>query len=441
MRNHYTLILFILPFIVYSQLVPRTITNPLGPTWNIDGSPAFIEERIDSSFNDFTWLNVDGDTLLTRNYETYEYDECSKLVSLENIRIDDGDTTVRILDYFYENDTISKRISRDQNDEYVWDFDENGRLLSYYWKHVYFQYVDIRTYHYEYDEDGELIYRKFMFTSDLGQGEQHLQEKITRYEYDTGKNLIRKKVEEFNNQAEPGMENSEELFTYDYLFENDQPRYIEEYLYDTLYREIYYEYDSLGNLAHSRTVPIYFSNSNYVSYTNFYNDGLLSSRKSYTLSFEGDTLEFNQSYYSPTGGITEDVAIDYITKDTLYQRLYIYTSLGQLLESENNNASGGGQSSIRYYSPTILSPDCLTSTNEAGLEGLMVFPNPVLNDLTIVTELSISEVGIYDLNGKQIKLFKDTVNLNLTSLLPGIYVLHAKEKRSGKIYSQKLIKI
>ena len=75
-------------------------------------------------------------------------------------------------------------------------------------------------------------------------------------------------------------------------------------------------------------------------------------------------------------------------------------------------------------------------------QSLSVFPNPVKDQLTIKTELSIESVEIFNILGKQVKSISGDSILNnrvdMTSLLDGMYFLNITAE--GKKQTIKVIK-
>lgn len=104
------------------------------------------------------------------------------------------------------------------------------------------------------------------------------------------------------------------------------------------------------------------------------------------------------------------------------------------LDSENNLVVGGGFTEFNYehkghlnrvdLNEPSLSIDEILITNK-----VMVFPNPVKNNLKIKSEKSINSVSIYDINGRLLNHF-NPINLNteykleVSHLVEGIYILN-----------------
>ena len=74
-----------------------------------------------------------------------------------------------------------------------------------------------------------------------------------------------------------------------------------------------------------------------------------------------------------------------------------------------------------------------TAVEDISALGIVVFPNPTQNILTIETRLEI-EVEVYDLVGKLLIKEKNTKRLDLSNLSNGLYNLSIvyKEKRYNK---------
>jgi hypothetical protein len=83
----------------------------------------------------------------------------------------------------------------------------------------------------------------------------------------------------------------------------------------------------------------------------------------------------------------------------------------------------------------------LLSTSEADLQkkSFKIFPNPASDYVNISSEKRISEVSIFDLNGKQIKRLRDQEKIPVQDLISGIYIIQLKNT-DGTVSSQKFIK-
>jgi len=86
-----------------------------------------------------------------------------------------------------------------------------------------------------------------------------------------------------------------------------------------------------------------------------------------------------------------------------------------------------------------------TSTEDIVSESILVYPNPVVDVVTIDNISSISAIDIVDFNGQKIQSYllnnDSKVNLELSSLLSGVYLVIGKDDNGTQITTQKFIKL
>ena len=84
----------------------------------------------------------------------------------------------------------------------------------------------------------------------------------------------------------------------------------------------------------------------------------------------------------------------------------------------------------------------LSSNNEVFAKPITIYPNPVEIQLTILLEYGNYQVSIYNIRGQLVHEQSIVGNnqMNLQSLVKGIYVLKIKDVESKKIFQQKFIK-
>jgi len=84
----------------------------------------------------------------------------------------------------------------------------------------------------------------------------------------------------------------------------------------------------------------------------------------------------------------------------------------------------------------------LSSNNEVFAKAITIYPNPVEIQLTILLEYGNYQVSIYNIRGQLVHEQSIVGNnqMNLQSLVKGIYVLKIKDVESKKIFQQKFIK-
>jgi predicted extracellular nuclease len=80
---------------------------------------------------------------------------------------------------------------------------------------------------------------------------------------------------------------------------------------------------------------------------------------------------------------------------------------------------------------------CSLSTNQNQISGLQVYPNPTKNILNITTDLnSTKNIEIYDMIGKKVLVENIQTQLNVSSLLTGMYIVKITE--DGKTSTKRL---
>ena len=101
----------------------------------------------------------------------------------------------------------------------------------------------------------------------------------------------------------------------------------------------------------------------------------------------------------------------------------------------NGNASGDGTGSGQF---TFLR-DRSSSVENITQQDITVYPNPVSNILNIESPNAISEIVLFNLNGKQIHS-SSLEKIDLSPLDSGIYLLKVKTQ-SGNSFTKRIIKI
>ncbi len=86
-----------------------------------------------------------------------------------------------------------------------------------------------------------------------------------------------------------------------------------------------------------------------------------------------------------------------------------------------------------------FSEDCNLGITDINKGSLMLYPNPVQNFLTVVHDLSISEIEIYSIQGKLLLQTSTTEAIDLSHLRAGVY-LAAIHTVDGKIVNKRFIK-
>lgn len=88
------------------------------------------------------------------------------------------------------------------------------------------------------------------------------------------------------------------------------------------------------------------------------------------------------------------------------------------------------------YLQTVHSFGAALNTANFTQEKALLFPNPTNGVLTI-GNLNVEKIGIYDISGKEIKVFAPTTQIDLSDLSKGFYII--KLFSDGKIITDKLV--
>lgn len=121
--------------------------------------------------------------------------------------------------------------------------------------------------------------------------------------------------------------------------------------------------------------------------------------------------------------------------------------------SVNNNVFRATKFAINYPAfigrdltpglPLELNPDLsnceILSVDDISFNEISFYPNPVKNDLNIISNNQVDKVEIYDIQGRKIKVEKMKKNINFTSYPKGIYLL--KIFTNNRVSAKKIIKI
>ena len=78
------------------------------------------------------------------------------------------------------------------------------------------------------------------------------------------------------------------------------------------------------------------------------------------------------------------------------------------------------------------------ATNQNQISGLLVYPNPTKNILNITTDLnSTKNVEIYEMIGKKVLVENTQSQLNVSSLVTGMYIVKITE--DGKTSTKRIV--
>jgi len=148
--------------------------------------------------------------------------------------------------------------------------------------------------------------------------------------------------------------------------------------------------------------------------------------------------------------IIEEVHFGYSFKtfetNSYYSKLYegFGFSSGGLFTGANLNITAGGGNALSHYCRAIDSESCLLTSNEsiAGSQKLKIYPNPSKGEITVETDMTVSNLKLYNYQGTMIKDFEsilfDKQNINLSSLQNGVYFVKI-ENELGQIRMRKIV--
>ena len=98
------------------------------------------------------------------------------------------------------------------------------------------------------------------------------------------------------------------------------------------------------------------------------------------------------------------------------------------------SSTAGGTGSAYKLSPLLATVDANQSAKK-----LSVYPNPTNGEVNIVSKSNVKNVQLLDMNGKVIKNFSSTKQLNISSVGSGVYLLKVTTE-DGKSTATKLVK-
>lgn len=142
----------------------------------------------------------------------------------------------------------------------------------------------------------------------------------------------------------------------------------------------------------------------------------------------GEGNGFNVEVANPSGTFTLRIDNDVdLYNETAPEGLFHISGIGSQFDNESPY-DDGYQLVPRYLADiTSAGEECITSVPDKKKSTILVYPNPVIDQLTLATNEKIHEIRIADFTGKTIRRFSEnnsgTVNLNLGDLSSGIYLI------------------
>ena len=163
---------------------------------------------------------------------------------------------------------------------------------------------------------------------------------------------------------------------------------------------------------------------------------------------EGDTIN-NCMYPFPT----KITSVETIKRHGFQRRNYVLDHEGYAIMTEGIGTCigifKGEECYITGYDYYILDNYCIgsfsncnitTSINQASLNfQIDIFPNPFQSHFYIEASVKLKKISLLDLNGKLIKEFQRTTQIDMSNFLEGIYVVKIEDEE-GNIFCRKVIK-
>ncbi len=160
--------------------------------------------------------------------------------------------------------------------------------------------------------------------------------------------------------------------------------------------------------------------------------------------FTGNVPVHNVAFdlYSPIGSGAIDLRIYGVSTELLLTVTYDASNIAQFVGFSSVEAierielQNPGNTLIETVAQFYFG-DCelVLSTNEAEPQNITIFPNPVIDELTITSETLVERVRIFKVNGQEVftrNANAKSLSTNLSHLNPGVYFV--------KIYSKDLVK-
>jgi len=294
---------------------------------------------------------------------------------------DNNENLTQMLDYYLDSNT--NQWSLEGKEEYTYDINGNlTEILYYQWDYSTYPLNLNYKEEYTYDNSGYLTeVLEYYWDQNTNQWQIDYKDEYT---YDDNENLIRYQVYYWDQNT-----NQWEIdFKEEYIYENN----------GNLIESLYYEWDQ---------------------YTN---------QLSLKYKFE-DTYDNTYSF--------SDLIIPFLyTEDNFGGKYFNHMLISSMIYKfdETSNEFVKEEKWNFYYSEqTIL------SVSEINDSEFNIYPNPVINTLTINSKLPITKVGIYSILGQKVKEIDANFNsISTHDLSNGIYLLRIESENGNAI--KKLVK-
>ncbi len=106
----------------------------------------------------------------------------------------------------------------------------------------------------------------------------------------------------------------------------------------------------------------------------------------------------------------------------------------------NFNYDPAGNNSVDFG---FFDPDVILGINDVSKTEIQIFPNPVINQLTIKGNLNLSQIKIFDVIGRihrTINPINETETINISTLSKGIYFISLIDETNNALKVYKIIK-
>ena len=88
----------------------------------------------------------------------------------------------------------------------------------------------------------------------------------------------------------------------------------------------------------------------------------------------------------------------------------------------------------------LFQENCTTALKELG-NSFTIYPNPTANSFCIKSDLSISKISVFDVNGAAVQTVNNNDCINLNSLKSGIYWVQIEDSTRGKSAVKRIVKL
>lgn len=178
---------------------------------------------------------------------------------------------------------------------------------------------------------------------------------------------------------------------------------------------------------------IYLYNSNYPSII-VSEDSLLLMNNTFVRGFNIENIQAPWSYYEGIGSINNEFHPFFKTTNTCLVELLAYGINNQVLYSILDNDLTSYDELYDY-----IYANWPININKLETPTISIYPNPAHNIISIESDLRVSLINIYSIEGKRVLQFNNKSELDISSLQKGIYLITI-ELEGGKRLTKRIIK-